>query len=158
MRCGTMLASRALDLISTDHCPFTRQQKEAGRDDFRLAPGGVPGIEARLGLIHQFGVRTGRLSLSDWVRACCTRPAELHALNTKGRIAPGFDADVVVFDPAIRKDLSAGQLHSAIDWSAYEGVMCEGWPRDVISRGEVIVREQQFVGQAGRGQFLKRAF
>lgn len=153
-----MLASRALDLISTDHCPFTHLQKDAGRDDFRLAPGGVPGIEARLGLMHHFGVRTGRLSLSDWVRLCCTRPAELHALHSKGRIAPGYDADLVVFDPAAHKDLSAGQLHSAIDWSAYEGITCEGWPRDVISRGDVIVHEREFVGRAGRGRFIKRAF
>ena len=152
------LASRALDFISTDHCPFTRQQKDAGRDDFRLTPGGVPGIEARLGLVHHFGVRAGRLSLSDWVRLCCTRPAELHALHGKGRIAVGFDADLVIFDPALRKSLSAGQLHSAIDWSAYEGMTCEGWPREVLSRGEVIVRAGQFMGQAGRGRFLHRAF
>ena len=153
-----MLASRALDLVSTDHCPFTQAQKDAGRDDFRLAPGGVPGIEARLSLVYQFGVRAGRLSLSDWVRLCCTRPAELHGLPHKGRVAVGCDADLVVFDPAQRKPLSADQLHSAIDWSAYAGVTCEGWPRDVLARGEVIVRARQFVGAAGRGRFMRRAF
>ena len=103
-------------------------------------------------------MRAGRLGLGDWVRVCCTRPAELHGLHTKGRIAIGFDADLVIFDPAIKKDLSAANLHSAIDWSAYAGMMCAGWPRDVISRGEVIVRDQQFVGQAGRGRFIKRGF
>ena len=147
-----------LDIVSTDHCPFTRAQKDVGQDDFRKVPGGVPGIEARLGLLHQLGVRAGRLGLSDWVRMCCTRPAELHGLKTKGRLAIGFDADLVIFDPAIHKDLSAANLHSAIDWSAYEGMACEGWPRDVISRGEVIVRDQQFVGPVGRGRFIKRAF
>jgi dihydropyrimidinase len=151
-----MLASRALDIISTDHCPFTRAQKDAGKDDFRKTPGGVPGIEVRLGLVHHLGVRARRLGLCDWVRACCARPAELHGLKTKGRIAIGLDADLVVFDPAIKKNLSAANLHSAIDWSAYEGMTCEGWPRDVVSRGEVIVRGQQFVGQPGRGQFIKR--
>ena len=153
-----LLASRALDIVSTDHCPFTRQQKDAGKDDFRKAPGGVPGIEIRLGLLHQLGVRSGQLGLTDWVRVCCTRPAELHGLKTKGRIAIGCDADLVVFDPTIQKELSAANLHSAIDWSAYDGMRCEGWPRDVISRGEVIVRAQGFVGQTGRGRFIKRAF
>ncbi|NJM39399.1 MAG: amidohydrolase family protein [Anaerolineae bacterium] len=98
-----MLASRALDLISTDHCPFTRAQKDAGKDDFRKTPGGVPGIEVRLGLVHHLGVRSGRLGLCDWVRTCCTRPAELHGLKSKGRIAIGLDADLVIFDPAIQK-------------------------------------------------------
>ena len=59
-----------LDIVSTDHCPFTRAQKDVGQDDFRKVPGGVPGIEARLGLLHQLGVRAGRLGLSDWVRMC----------------------------------------------------------------------------------------
>lgn len=153
-----MLASRMLDIVSTDHCPFTLAQKDAGKDDFRHVPGGVPGIETRLGLLHEFGVRRGRLTLSDWVRVCCTRPAELHGLTRKGRIAVGYDADVVVFDPAIHKQLGMRDLHSAIDWSAYDGMRCAGWPRDVVARGELIVREQRFVGTRGRGLFVKRAF
>lgn len=153
-----MLASRALDVVGTDHCPFTRAQKDAGRSDFRAAPGGIPGIEARLGLLHEFGVRRGRLTLNDWVRVCCARPAEVYGLVDKGRIAVGYDADLVVFDPAIRRTLTAGALHSAIDWSAYEDVTCAGWPRDVIARGEVIVRDQRWVGQSGRGRFARRAF
>ena len=153
-----MLASRALDIVSTDHCPFTLAQKDAGKEDFRKAPGGVPGIETRLGLMHEFGVRRGRISLNDWVRLCCTRPAELHGLATKGRIAVGYDADLVIFDPRFQKSLAAGELHSAIDWSAYEGVTCAGWARDVIARGEVIVRGQRWVGRAGRGRFVHRSF
>ncbi|MCL4505797.1 MAG: dihydropyrimidinase [Chloroflexi bacterium] len=158
-----MLASRALDIVSTDHCPFTRQQKDTGRDDFRLAPGGLPGIETRLGVLHEYGVRRGRLSgsrslsLNDWVRICCTRPAEIHGLSRKGRIAVGYDADLVVFDPAQRKPLTARDLHSAIDWSAYDGIECTGWPRDVIARGEVVVRGGRFVGASGRGRFIKRS-
>ena len=152
-----MLASRTLDVVGTDHCPFTRAQKDAGREDFRIVPGGVPGIETRLGLLHEVGVRTGRLSLNDWVRLCCTRPAELYGFSGKGRIAVGYDADLVIFDPSIAKELTPDRLHSAIDWSAYEGVTCTGWPRDVVSRGEVIVDRQRFVGAAGRGRFIKRA-
>jgi dihydropyrimidinase len=153
-----MLAARVLDIVSTDHCPFTLAQKEAGRDDFRLTPGGVPGVETRLGLMYELGVRRGRLSLNDWVRVCSTRPAELHGFSQKGRIAPGYDADVVIFDPQAKKQLVASELHSAIDWSAYEGMICTGWPRDVIARGEVIVQAQAFCGQKGRGRFTQRAF
>jgi dihydropyrimidinase len=153
-----MLASRALDIVSTDHCPFTLLQKDHGRVDFRLAPGGIPGIETRLGLMHEFGVRRGRLNLNDWVGLCCTRPAEMHGFSGKGRIAIGYDADLVVFDPAQPKTLSMQELHSAIDWSAYEGFDCTGWTRDVVSRGDVIVRDGCFSGAGRRGRFVKRAF
>lgn len=153
-----MLASRALDVVGTDHCPFTRAQKDAGASDFRRAPGGIPGIETRLGLLHEFGVRRGRITLNDWVRVCCTRPAELYGLVGKGHIAVGYDADLVVFDPTLRRTLAPGELNSAIDWSAYEGVTCTGWTRDVIARGEVVVRDQRWIGRSGRGQFARRAF
>lgn len=136
-----MLGSRALDIVSTDHCPFTLAQKAHGLADFRKTPGGVPGIETRLGLLHQFGVRQGRLSLQDWVRVCCTRPAEIHRLQRKGRLAPGFDADVVIFDPQQPKSLAPTELHSAIDWSAYDGLTCQGWPRHVLVRGQSVVRD-----------------
>ncbi|HEY3288487.1 MAG TPA: amidohydrolase family protein, partial [Anaerolineae bacterium] len=153
-----MLASRALDLVSTDHCPFTLQQKELGAKDFRLAPGGVPGIETRLGLLHEFGVRQGRINLNDWVHLCCTRPAEIHGFARKGRLAVGYDADIVIFDPALRKNLTAHELHSAIDWSAYDGLVCHGWPKDVIARGELVVRDKQLCAKAARGQFVRRRF
>jgi dihydropyrimidinase len=148
------LGDGTLDIVSTDHCPFTLAQKETGATDFRKVPGGIPGVETRLGLLHQYGVRAGRLSLNDWVRVCCTRPAELHGLKHKGRIAAGYDADVVVFDPALRKSLAAHDLHSAIDWSAYEGMECEGWARDVVARGEVIVSDQHLIAAVGRGRFI----
>jgi len=153
-----MLASRALDIVSTDHCPFSRQQKDRGRDDFRLAPGGLPGVETRLGLVYEYGVGRGRLSLNDWVRLCCSRPAEIHGFTTKGRIAIGFDADLVVFDPTSRKALTPSALHSAVDWSAYGEMTCTGWPRDVIARGDFVVRDQRLCAAPARGQFIRREF
>lgn len=152
-----MLATSALDVISTDHCPFTRAQKEAGAHDFRAVPGGLPGIETRLGLMHHFGVRAGRLGLSEWVRLCCARPAELMGFANKGRIAPGYDADVVVFDPGLPMQLSSSNLHSSIDWSAYADVECMGWTRDVIARGDVLVESCRLQATAGRGQYVKRS-
>lgn len=151
-----MLRSGTLDIISSDHCPFTVAQKDSGKDDFTQMPGGVPGIEVRMGVAHHFGVRTGKITLQDWVRTCCTRPAELHRLSSKGRLAVGYDADVVVFDPNIRQSLNQADLHSTMDYSAYENIAVQGWARDVVSRGDVIVRNQQFVGQVGRGAFIKR--
>jgi dihydropyrimidinase len=152
-----LVSNRTIDLISSDHCPFNQTQKALGVNDFRKAPNGVPGVETRLSLIHHFGVRPGRIDLQDWVRLCCARPAEMHTLPAKGRIAPGADADVVVFDPGLSKSLSAGELHSALDWSAYDGITVDGWPRDVVSRGDVIVRDGRFVGQPGRGRFIRRS-
>ena len=152
-----LVSNRTIDLISSDHCPFSQTQKALGARDFRKVPNGVPGVETRLALIHHFGVRRGRIDLQDWVRLCCARPAEMHALSTKGRIAPGADADVVIFDPGLSKPLAAESLHSAIDWSAYDGIIVDGWPRDVISRGELIVRDGRFVGRPGRGRFIRRS-
>ncbi len=153
-----MLASRALDIVSTDHCPFTLAQKDKGSADFRQAPGGMPGIETRLGLLHEYGVRRGRLSLNDWVRICSTRPAEIHGMNQKGRVAVGYDADIVIFDPKARKNLTPRELHSAIDWSAYNGLTCTGWPRDVIARGDFVVRDQRLCASPARGRFIRRSF
>lgn len=150
------LRAGIIDVISSDHCPFSRALKDAGRQDFRRGANGIPGIEPRLSLIHHFGVRSGRLTLSDWVRLCCTRPATLHGLPGKGTLTPGADADLVVFDPQLRKTLEADSLHSAVDWSPYTGITLEGWPRHVISRGELIVRDQTLLARDGRGRFLRR--
>ena len=142
------LAQGDLDVLSTDHCPFTAGEK-AGHADFTTIPGGLPSIEARLGLAYTLGVRAGRLTLERWGEVCCTAPARLFGLANKGCLAPGFDADLVVFDPQAEVVLSVESLHERVDWTPYEGMRLQGWPRHVLSRGRVVVRDGTFVGQLG---------
>ena len=142
------LAQGDLDVLSTDHCPFTAGEK-AGHADFTTIPGGLPSIEARLGLAYTLGVCTGRITLERWVEVCCTAPARLFGLANKGYLAPGFDADLVVFDPQAEVVLSVESLHERVDWTPYEGMRLQGWPRHVLSRGRVVVRDGTFVGQLG---------
>jgi dihydropyrimidinase len=147
------LARGDLQVVSTDHCPFTAAEK-AAEADFTRIPGGLPSIEARLGLVHE-AARQGRLELSRWVATCCTAPARMFRLPNKGHIAPGYDADIVVFDPAQRVELAAGWLHERVDWSPYEGMTLKGWPREVFSRGALIAREGEYLGEPGRGRFIR---
>jgi dihydropyrimidinase len=142
------LAAGTVDIISSDHCP--RLPLETSQ------PAGVSGIEARLALVHTFGVGSGRIDLCRWVEACCTRPAELFGLSRKGRLRPGCDADIVLFDPQRDVTLSVGTLHSALPFSSYEGIALHGFPVTTLSRGEVIVANGAFVGAAGRGRFVER--
>jgi len=150
------LSGGELQIIATDHCPFTAAEKTHAAD-FTQIPGGLPGIEARLSLVHTYGVATGRLSLRQWVSACCTTPARLFGLQGKGRVAPGFDADLVIFDPQRQLTLGTATLHEQVDWTPYEGLALQGWPRFTVSRGQVIVKEGQFVGGLGQGRFVQRS-
>jgi dihydropyrimidinase len=93
----------------------------------RAAPGGASSIEARLSLLHHFGVNSGRLSLSRWEDLCATAPAQLMGLARKGSLLPGYDADVVIFDPQREKTLSVDTLHEAADWAPYQAVAVTGW-------------------------------
>jgi dihydropyrimidinase len=150
------LAAGEVDTVATDHCPFFYEtQKTRGRDDFSRIPGGAPGIETRLALLYTHGVRANRLTLERWVAACCTEPARRFGLAPrKGTLAVGADADVVLFDPQRRVRLSYETLHQNVDYCPYEGWELQGYPVMVLSRGEVIVRDGEFVGTVGRGRFL----
>lgn len=150
------LARDMLQIITTDHCPFTREEKARGLNDFSQVPGGVPSIEARFPLVYAYGVQTGRFSASRWVDMCCTTPARMFGLARKGTIAPGYDADLVIFDPTHRQTLSPGSLHENVDWSPYTGLEVTGWPQVTIRRGQVIVENGQFYGQPGQGRFVER--
>jgi dihydropyrimidinase len=150
------LSNNQLQVVSTDHCPFSSQDKARGLHNFSHVPGGVPSIEARLSLVHSNGVKQGKFSLNRWVDVCATTPARLFGLTQKGVIAPGYDADLVVFDPDRKVTLSTGFLHENVDWTPYDGHKIQGWPSITISRGEVIAENGHFLGKAGRGRFIKR--
>ncbi len=151
------LAAGHLQIVTTDHCPFVLADKEQGwRQDFSRVPGGVPSIEMRLPAIYSGGVRRGLLTPNQWVDLCCTTPSRLAGFKRKGDIVVGYDADLVIFDPEKEMTLSTETLHEQVDWTPYEGLRIQGWPAVTISRGEVIVADGVFLGQAGRGQFVQR--
>jgi dihydropyrimidinase len=148
-----------LQVVSTDHCPFCfEDQKSLGKDDFTKIPNGGPGIENRLQLIYHHGVNQGRLSLNRFVELVATTPARLFGLYPrKGTLAPGSDADIVVWDPNADHVISAKTHHMRVDYSMFEGFTVKGNARMVMSRGEVIVDGGLYHGRPGRGQYLKRA-
>jgi dihydropyrimidinase len=152
------LAKNDLQVISTDHCPFCmNEQKELGKDDFSRIPNGAPGIETRLTLVHDGGVRAGRISLNRFVELCSTTPARMFGLfPRKGTIAVGSDADIVVFDPEAKQTLGVKTLHMRVDYNPYEGTLVQGTPSVVISNGAVIIEAGTFVGKKGAGRFIKR--
>lgn len=152
------LAYGSLDTVSTDHCPWTfAEQKQRGRADFTQIPNGAPGIETRIPLMYSEGVDKGRLALRRFVEVCATTPARLFGLYPrKGTIAVGSDADLVIFDPDREVILSYEDLHQNVDYCPYEGWRVRGYPTVVLRRGRVVVREGQFVGQVGAGEFLVR--
>jgi dihydropyrimidinase len=146
-----------LSVVSTDHCPFCfKEQKELGLGDFSKIPNGIGGVEHRMDLIYQ-GVADGELSLSRWVEICATTPARMFGLYPrKGVIAPGADADVVVYDPAGTTRIGVDTHHMNMDHSAYEGTVVDGHVDTVVSRGSVIVDGGEYSGTKGHGRYLKR--
>src|SRR5216684_593259 len=148
-----------LQAISTDHCPFCmKEQKQLGRDDFSKIPNGAPGIETRMSLVYDGGVRTGKISLNRFVELTSTSPAKIFGLfPRKGTIAPGSDADLVVFDPNRTVTLAAKTLHMNCDYNPYEGRQVTGAADTVLSRGRLVIENGAFVGRKGAGSFLKRA-
>ena len=152
------LAKNDLQVISTDHCPFCMsEQKELGKDDFSKIPNGAPGVETRLTLVHNGGVRQKRISLNRFVELCSTTPAKMFGLfPRKGTIAVGSDADIVVFDPKKKQTLSVKTLHMKVDYNPYEGTVVEGAPTFVVAQGRVIIEGDTFVGKKGAGRFIKR--
>jgi dihydropyrimidinase len=151
------LAGGDLQVVATDHCPFTTSDKERGRLDFSKIPSGAPGIETRMTLLWDGGVRAGRIDPRRFVEVTATAPARIFGLwPRKGTIAVGSDADLVVWDPEREATLSAQTLHMRVDYNPYEGRVVRGGPVVVLSRGEVIVDHGEWKGRPGRGEFVKR--
>jgi dihydropyrimidinase len=147
-----------LQVISTDHCPFHfGEQKALEESDYSKIPNGVPGVEDRFTLMFHGGVNGGRISLNRFVEVVATAPAKLFGLYPrKGTIAPGSDADIVVFDPRAERTLSAASHHMRVDYSAYEGLRVRGLPEVVMQRGNVLVENGTVHGRPGGGRFLRR--
>lgn len=146
-----------LQIITTDHCPFTREEKAAGLGKYSTIPGGVPGIEMRFSAIYSEGVRSGLLSANQWVKMCCTEPARIAGLEKKGHIAPGYDADLVIFDPEAEFLISSETLHETAGWTPYEGLHLRGRPQTTIIRGRKVVDKGKIVVAAGFGRYQKRS-
>ncbi|MFC4511753.1 dihydropyrimidinase [Streptomyces ehimensis] len=146
-----------LQVVSTDHCPFCFSgQKELGRGDFSKIPNGLPGVENRMDLLHQ-AVVDGHISRRRWIEIACAAPARMFGLAPhKGTIAPGGDADIVVYDPHARQTLSASTHHMNVDYSAYEGKQITGQVETVLSRGETVIDKRKFTGRAGHGRYVPR--
>ena len=152
------LAKDDLQVVSTDHCPFDfHGQKELGRGDFRKVPNGLPGVEDRVNLLHSGGVAGGHLTPNRWVEVISTAPARMFGLDSKGAVAVGKDADIVVYDPNARHTISASTHHMDVDYSCYEGWEVTGRADQVLSRGKVIVDGDEWLGATGDGRFLKRS-
>jgi dihydropyrimidinase len=148
-----------LQVVATDHCPFCmKDQKELGKGDFSKIPNGMPGVETRLYLLWE-GVRDGRISMNRFVEITSTAPAKIFGMyGRKGCVAVGADADLVVWDPEKEFVLGKDTLHMRVDYSPFEGRRVVGAPSAVLSRGELVVQDDQWVAKKkqGRGQFLRR--
>ncbi|WP_372593006.1 dihydropyrimidinase [Actinotalea sp.] len=152
------LRTNDLQMVATDHCPFCQTgQKELGLGDFRKIPNGMGTVEHRMDLVYQ-GVVSGKITLERWVELCSTTPARMFGLEgTKGVIAPGADADIVVYDPAGHTSIGFEKTHHmAIDHSSWEGFEIDGHVDTVLSRGSVVIDGGEFHGRAGHGSFLRR--
>lgn len=146
-----------VQLVATDHCPFTWEQKMMGKDDFSKIPNGHPAIEHRMELLWSEGVAKGRISANKYVELSSANAARIFGMYPqKGCIAPGSDADIVIFDPNERHTLSAQSHHMNVDYSAYEGHEVQGKCKTVILRGKVAIDDGKVLIQKGYGQFVRR--
>jgi dihydropyrimidinase len=152
------LRTNDVSVVSTDHCPFCFSgQKELGRGDFSKIPNGLPGVENRMDLLHQ-AVVDGHISRRRWIEIACATPARMFGLYPrKGTIAPGADADIVVYDPHAEQVISAETHHMNVDYSAYEGRRITGRVETVLSRGEPVIQDRSYVGHPGHGQYQPRS-
>ena len=151
------LRAGSLQVVATDHCSFTTKQKRFGLGDFTKIPNGTGGLEDRMPVLWTHGVRTGRLTMNEFVAVTSTNIARiLNLYPKKGAVTPGADADLVVWDPKGTKTISAKTQVSVIDYNVFEGQKLKGLPRATLSRGEVVYSNGKLTAKAGRGRFVPR--
>jgi dihydropyrimidinase len=146
-----------VNVVATDHCPFKWEQKLMGKEDFSKIPNGHPAIENRMELLYSEGVHKGRISLNKFVEVACTNPAKIFGMfPRKGTIAPGSDADIVLFDPNCKHTLSVSTHHMNVDYSGYEGWKLTGKVQTVLLRGRVAIDKNKCLVEKGYGSFIRR--
>ena len=151
------LAAGSLQVVATDHCAFTTDQKRMGLGDFTQIPNGTGGLEDRLPVLWSRGVNTGRLTMNEFVAVTSTNIAKiLNMYPKKGAIVEGADADIIVWDPERTKTISAATQQSAIDYNVFEGFELKGLPRFTLTRGQCVVTEDKIETQEGHGKFVAR--
>jgi len=149
--------SGAVDFISTDHCPFSREQKKAHKDDFTAVPKGIPGVETRLPILLTEGYWRRHVPLERIVALTSYNPARVFGLfPRKGTLQPGSDADLVILDLEREWVLRHDKLHMNVDWSPYEGWKCRGFPELVMRRGEIMYERGEWIADSAHGQFITR--
>jgi len=152
------LRAGSLGVVSSDHCPFCLEEKRRlGEGDFRRIPNGGPGVEHRMLVMYGEGVAQGRIGLRKFVDLTSTTPARQFGLPTKGVIAPGYDADIAVLNPAGTTRISAATQQQRMDYTLYEGWEIPVAVESVFSRGELVARNGECVARAGRGRFVSRS-
>ena len=151
------LQSGSLQVVATDHCAFTTDQKRTGIGDFTKIPNGTGGLEDRMPMLWTYGVATGRLTMNEFVAVTSTNIAKiLNVYPKKGAVLVGADADLVVWDPEKEKTISAKTQQSAIDYNVFEGKKVKGLPRYTLSRGAVSVMDGEVKSREGHGNFVAR--
>jgi dihydropyrimidinase len=152
----SLLSGGSIDMVITDHCGYTHEQKLA-TDDFTKTPGGLPGLEILLPLMATYGVGEGRMSWTDLVGMMAYNPARIYNLwPRKGALVPGADADLVLYDPSQSWTITQDAIHNTAGYSPFEGFPVNGKVITTIRRGELLVHNGQFVGTTSSGQYLKR--
>ena len=151
------LSSGSLQVVATDHCAFTTEQKRFGVGDFTKIPNGTGGLEDRMPMLWTYGVNTGRITMNEFVAVTSTNLAKiLNIYPRKGAVLVGADADLVVWDPKKTKTISAGSQQSAIDYNVFEGKQVTGLPRYTLTRGHVAINDGKVETREGHGEFVKR--
>jgi dihydropyrimidinase len=151
------LQSGTLSVVATDHCAFTLKQKQMGLKNFTQIPNGTGGLEDRLPVLWNAGVNSGRLTKEEFVAATSTNIARiLNMYPKKGAVRVGSDADIVVWDPKATKTITAKKQISRVEYNVFEGYVCNGAPKTVISRGKIAWDQGDMRAKAGDGDFIQR--